>query len=199
MAYQEGLDFRGPGMRCRLVLAGLVVLTPAALVSRAALAEPTRDEVMSGAARCAGIADNRTWLDCFYGSAQPMRALLGLQPAPPAQIRLVPPPGAAYIAPNPARPAPPAEKSRGFFADILGSNKPVASNVPMASYRFGRDRMFTVVLANGQTYRQEESDLVFAKWNRPASSYLVTIISASDNFILKVKDEPGVFFHVRRI
>jgi len=193
MAYQGGVNFRGPGMYCRLFLVGL------ALSIQAAIAEPTRDEVMSGAARCAGIADNRTWLDCFYGSAQPMRAMLGLPPAPPAQIRLVPPPGAAYVVPGAARAAPPAEKSRGFLGDILGSNKPVASNVPMASYRFGRDRTFIVVLANGETYQQEESDLVFAKWNRPASSYLVTIIAASDKFILKVKDEPGVFFHVHRI
>ena len=36
----------------------------AAFVSPAS-AEPTRDEVMAGAERCYGIADNRTWLDCF--------------------------------------------------------------------------------------------------------------------------------------
>ena len=180
-------------MRCRLVLFGLVLLT------QGALAEPTRDEVMSGAARCAGIADNRTWLDCFYGSAQPMRAILGLAPAPAAQTKLVPPPGAAYMgAPDAVRQAPP-EKSRGFLADILGSSKPVASNVPMASYKFGRDGTFTVVLANGETYQQKESDLAFAKWNRPAETYQVTIISAADNFILKVRQEPGVTFHVRRV
>ena len=181
-------------MRCRLVLVGLVLLT------QSALAEPTRDEVMSGAARCAGIADNRSWLDCFYGSAQPMRAMLGLPPAPPAQIKLVPPPGAAYIAPDAARnAAPPAEKSRGFFADIIGSSKPVAADVPMESYKFARNGTFTVVLKNGQTYRQEESDLVFAKWNRPAAEYLVTIIGSADSFVLRVKDEPGVTFHVRRM
>ena len=67
MAYQKGRTARGMVMLCRLVLVGLALLT------QGALAEPTRDEVMSGAARCAGIADNRTWLDCFYGSAQPMR------------------------------------------------------------------------------------------------------------------------------
>src|SRR5579863_8698793 len=98
-------------MHCRLVL-GQLVLASLILSTTGALADPTRDEVMSGAARCAGIADNRTWLDCFYGSAQPMRALLGLPPAPSAQIRLVPPPGAEYV--GAARLAPPAEKSRGF-------------------------------------------------------------------------------------
>jgi hypothetical protein len=164
-----------------------------------AAADPVRDEVMSGAARCEGIADNRTWLDCFYGSAQPMRALLGLAPAPPAQVKLVPPPGAAYVSPEASRTAPRQEKSRGFLADVLGSSKPVASNVPMASYKFERGGFFTVVLKNGQTYRQQESDLVFANWNRPASTYLVTIITAADNFILKVKDQPGVVYHVRRL
>ena len=77
-------------MRGTLVLLGLV------LFSSVALADPTRDEVVSGVERCAGLTDNRTWLDCFYGSAQPMRALLGLAPAPPAQVKLVPPPGAVY-------------------------------------------------------------------------------------------------------
>jgi hypothetical protein len=180
-------------MRYRLVLAGLILLT------QGALADPARDEVMSGAARCAGIADNRAWLDCFYGSAQPMRALLGLAPAPPAQIKLVPPPGAAYVSPDAPRYMPRAEKSRGFLRDILGSSKPVAADVPMASYKFGRGGFFTVVLKSGQSYRQEESDLVFANWSRSPSTYLVTIVSASDKFILKVKDEPGVAFHVRRL
>jgi hypothetical protein len=181
-------------MRCRLVLAGLVLLT------QAALAEPTRDEVLAGAGRCAGIADNRTWLDCFYGSAQPMRALLGLPPAVPAQIGLVPPRGAASasIGPETSGYAMP-QKPEGFIADILGSSKPVASNVPMVSYKFARDGTFTVVLENGQTYRQKESDLVFAKWSGPAESHLVTIISAANDFILKLKDEPGAIFHVRRV
>lgn len=180
-------------MRLKLVLAGLVLST------QGAWCEPTRDEVMSGAARCAGITDNRIWLDCFYGSAQPMRALLGLAPAPPAQLKLVPPPGAVYVSPEASRNAPPAQKSRGFFADILGSSKPVADNVPMANYKFGRDGKFIVVLKNGQTYRQEESDLAVARWNRPASSYLVTVTGAADKFLLKVKDEPGIVFHVRRV
>jgi hypothetical protein len=179
-------------MRFRLVLVGLALLT------QGAIAEPTRDEVMSGAARCAGITDNRIWLDCFYGSAQPMRAMLGLSPAPPAQTKLVPPLGAGYLSPDANRYGPP-QKSRGFVADILGSSKPVASDMPMESYKFARDGTFTVVLKNGQSYRQQESDLVFAKWNRPAEAYLVTVISASDNFVLKVKDEPGVTFHVRRL
>src|SRR3569833_1119609 len=55
-----------------------------------------RDDVMSGAYRCAAIGDSRQWLDCYYGAAQPARAALGMPPAPPAQVALVsrPPAGA---------------------------------------------------------------------------------------------------------
>lgn len=31
---------------------------------------------MAGAYRCAGIANSRQWLDCYYGAAQPVRAEL---------------------------------------------------------------------------------------------------------------------------
>jgi hypothetical protein len=179
-------------MRCGFLLVGLV------LAAQGAVAEPTRDEVMSGAARCTGIADNRAWLDCYYGAAQPMRALLALPPAPAAQTKLVPPPGAIYASPDAGRGALP-QKSSGFLADILGSSKPIASNVPMQSYKFARDGKFTVVLKNGQIYRQEESDLVFARWNRPAETYLVTVTAASDNFILRIRDERGATYHVRRL
>ena len=47
-----------------------------------------RDDATAGAYRCAPIGELRQWLDCFYGSAQPVRAQLGLIPAPAAQIRL---------------------------------------------------------------------------------------------------------------
>ena len=178
-------------MRCGFLLAGLVLLT------QNAVAGPARDEVMSGAARCAGISDDRTWLDCYYGAAQPMRGSLGLSPAPYTQTKLVPPAGASYATSDANRYSQP-QKSGGFLGDFLGSSKPIASNVPMESYKFDRNGTFTVVLKNGQTYRQKESDLAFAKWNRPAGTYLVTIIGAADEFVLKVKDERGAAYHVRR-
>src|SRR5579863_10468235 len=59
-----------------------------ALCGSPAEARP-RDEVMSGAFRCAPIGDSRKWLDCYYGAAQPARAALAMQPAPDAQVRLV--------------------------------------------------------------------------------------------------------------
>ena len=52
-----------------------------------------------GISRCGGIADDRTWLDCVYGAAQPMRAQLGLPPAPASQQELVPPPIPGLAAP----------------------------------------------------------------------------------------------------
>ena len=47
-----------------------------------------RDDVLSAAFHCAGIVDTRHWLDCYYGAAQPMRAQLGLEPAPTWQSDL---------------------------------------------------------------------------------------------------------------
>jgi len=56
-----------------------------------------RDDVLAGAFRCGAIADSRTWLNCYYGAAQPVRAALGLPPALPAQAQLAsnPPAGGA--------------------------------------------------------------------------------------------------------
>ncbi len=169
-----------------------------ALASNAALAEPTRDEVMAGAERCDGIADNRVWLDCFYGSAQPMRALLNLPPANPAQVRLVPPRGA-----EPQRRVASAksqESSGGFWADLVGTTKPEASNVAMTKYEFQRNGAVTVSLADGQVWQQLDSDLTRARWNRPANSYRVDISSGlGATFDLRVRGEKGTVYRMRRV
>lgn len=159
-----------------------------------ALAEPTRDAVMAGAQRCDGIADNHAWLDCFYGSAQPMRSLLGLAPAPPAQVKLVPPPRASYpsVAPPPRRAAPRAE-SGGFFSSLLGSGKPVVADTPMAAYEL-RANGFIVTLQDGQQWQQSEGDISIAHWHKPASTYVVTITTgALSSFNLRVKGEDRVY------
>ena len=44
----------------------------------------TREDVMLRLTRCAAIGDTRQYLDCYYAAAQPMRADLGLAPAPQA-------------------------------------------------------------------------------------------------------------------
>lgn len=65
----------------------------------AAQARP-RDDVMSGAFRCASIGDTRTWLDCYYGAAQPQRAALSMSSVPSAQARLAAQPPAGPVLPS---------------------------------------------------------------------------------------------------
>lgn len=48
-----------------------------------------RDDALSAAFHCAAITDSHNWLDCYYGAAQPVRAVLGLQPVPAQQAELV--------------------------------------------------------------------------------------------------------------
>jgi hypothetical protein len=165
-----------------------------------AAAQSVRDEVMKGAERCAGIPDDHSWLDCFYGSAQPMRGRLNLAPAPQAQVRLVPPPGAAYAAASPPRraAAAPAPREKSFFGEILGSTGPVARDMPLTAYSFGRDGRFTVTLQNGMVFVQKESDLVHAEWRGAPGALLATVNSSGDDFTLKVRSEPGVLYRVRR-
>lgn len=69
-----------------LVFAALCALP---LTVAAAHAAP-RDDVRAASLRCDGIAEERTWLNCYYGAAQPVRAELGLPPAPSSQQDLVP-------------------------------------------------------------------------------------------------------------
>ena len=180
-------------MRRVLLISSVVMLT-----SLPALAEPTRDEVMASAARCDGIADNRVWLDCFYGSAQPMRALLNLAPANPAQVRLVPPPGAEprrvpVVAS--AQPRQQQQQSGGFWSDVLGDTKPEARDIAMSKYDFDRSGRLRVALANGQVWQQMESDVARAKWNKPASSYRASVSrGVMGTYDLRVE---GVVYKVR--
>src|SRR5438552_8015706 len=67
-----------------------------AVLTTPAQARP-RDDALSGAFRCAAIGDSRTWLDCYYGAAQPVRAALGMSPALVAQIKLAASPPAGGI------------------------------------------------------------------------------------------------------
>jgi len=168
-----------------------------------ALAEPTRDAVMDAAQRCEGIPDNRVWLDCFYGSAQPMRSVLGLAPAPESQTRLVPAPGLTYGGgAAPARRAPPAppprEQSGGFLSDVIGNIRPLADNMPMTAYGFGRNGKFTVTMADGHVWQQAESDIKIAKWNKPAATYKVDITngSSTDLYNMRVR---GELYKVNRV
>ena len=168
-----------------------------------AQADPTRDQVMDGAARCEGIPDNRVWLDCFYGSAQPMRAQLGLSPAPESQTRLVPAQGASYGAavsggaPG-ARRASVKPKSEGFWSSLVGNTSPLAHNMPMRAYGFGGDGRFTVTMLDGHIWRQAESDINRAKWKKPAPSYKVTINNSTSPDLYDLRVE-GLVYKVTKV
>jgi hypothetical protein len=173
---------------------GLILVT----WSAAAMAG-TRDDVMSGAMRCGGIADDRTWLDCFYGSAQPMRRQLNLPPAPASQTVLVPAAPAGDTGKPIAAVSAPVSQARrsGFWDGILGGAV-VVNAIPAKEYSFDRDGYFTITLADGEVWRQVD-DSSHARWREPASHYLVTIRQGALNSNnLKVPDD-GQIYKVRRI
>lgn len=166
-----------------------------------AMADPTRDQVMDGAARCEGIPDNRVWLDCFYGSAQPMRAQLGLSPAPESQTRLVPAQGASYGGAGGApvaRRAPVKPKSEGFWGSLIGNTSPVAHDMPMRAYDFGGDGRFTVTMLDGHVWRQAESEVRMARWKKPAPSYKVTINNSNSPDLYDMRVE-GLVYKVTKV
>jgi hypothetical protein len=172
----------------------LIVALGLASLALPAMAGP-RDDVLYGISRCGGIANDRTWLDCVYGAAQPMRATLGLPPAPASQQALVPPPIPGQAAPSAQAMAAPAmtpdqqkdfqEYSRLSVVPrfILKMATPTEEKpeppTTLKSYKFDAAGYFTVALANGETWRQSASDTVYAHWNKAAGTYSVQIVAAS--------------------
>jgi hypothetical protein len=143
-----------------------------------------RDDVLYGISRCGGIAEDRTWLDCVYGAAQPMRAQLGLPPAPASQQKLVPPAMPGMAAPSFGGGAVAAEPAYrpGFFSRLMmpGETKDETPTT-LKSYKFDGAGFFTVTLANGETWRQDGGDTAAARWNKPAAAYPAQIVSMSSS------------------
>ncbi len=141
-----------------------------------AATDPTRDDVMLNLQRCSGITDNRTWLNCFYGAAQPMRAQLGLPPAPEAQVNLV---KNTPMTPPPMK----QESSSGGgwlgIGNIFGSSGNDDSNMSgamrLSAFTFGKDGLFTVTLADGEVWKQSPYDDLRASWSEPPASYSVVV------------------------
>jgi hypothetical protein len=175
--------------RIMFVALGLAALTLPAMAA-------PRDDVLFGISRCGGIADDRTWLDCVYGAAQPMRAKLGLPPAPASQQALVPPPIPGQVAPNvQAMAAPPAmtpeeQKNYDEYSKLsvvprfilrmaTPKDEPTEPVTTLKTYKFDAAGYFTVTLANGETWRQDPSDTLFAHWNKAAGTYSAQIIPGS--------------------
>lgn len=172
------------------------------LSSFSAAADP-RQDALAGISRCAGLPDDRTFLDCIYGAAQPLRAELGLPPAPAFQTRLVPPaPGAGAMIPplasvSPPAPvraasAPPSQQTNGLFGNLFNNGS--EETLPMASYSFNPRGLFTVTLSNGQVWRQRANDTAFANWGAKASGYYATIRAVSSGgYALSVRGDDGLY------
>jgi hypothetical protein len=180
----------------KMILAAVAL--GAALVPNLALAD-TREDVIAGLTRCAALADDRQWLDCYYGAAQPMRAWLGLSPAPQAQLKLLSsqPRPAAAPAPVITRAAvrsgpPPMPKGTGIFGMFGG--KDIVNNTPVQTYEVTHDG-FTVTLPDGQVWQQTDDDNVKnpVRWRQPASSMRVTIAQgALGTFNLVLNDRTSI-------
>jgi hypothetical protein len=151
------------------------------------MADP-RDDVRAGSARCDIIVDERTWLDCYYGAAQPLRIQLGLSPAPAAQQMLVPSAGAVAPRPKPTQSSIAPAPKPGFFGRLLThTEEKTEPPTRMISYKFESGGLFVVKLANGETWKQTNGDRALANWHDRAENYTVTILPAQQLRIRKMK------------
>jgi hypothetical protein len=183
----------------------LLVATGGVLLSHSAFAD-TRDEVYARMQRCRAIQDDRAWLDCTYGAQQPMRAKLGLQPAPDFQQRLVPAPSSANAAPvnpGPAYAAPVNSAPRSAqtaavphrsasFLQVLTGNAPTVASSPLASVQYDATGAFIVTLQNGQSWHQENmesSDKVRFK----IGAQVTVKPAAFGSYNLQASDNPHVY------
>ncbi len=164
----------------------------------AAASDPTRDDVMLNLQRCAGITDNRVWLNCFYGAAQPMRAQLGLPAVPASQVDLV---KNTPLTPPPMS----SENSSGGgwlgIGNIFSSSKP-AEGMPgalrLTAFSFGKDGLFTATLADGEVWKQSPYDDLRAHWSGQPSSYIVIVTSdLMGSHTMQVRDDQN--YRVMRI
>jgi len=175
-----------------------VVIGGLALATSHAQAD-TRDDIVAAIQSCGVMNDNRVWLDCVYGAIQPMRAQLGLQPAPEFQQRLVPPAQmappaqlASAAAPTHAVARPPVQKKHGFFDNFL--NAPPVSVSKMASYRYEKSGAFVVTLENGQQWRQANAEGGTVSWDKAPAKYTVTVTQGAFNsYSLRVSDSPNTY------
>jgi len=176
-------------MRRGVKILAISVAFFAAVLPLAAKAAP-RDESRANMARCDQIADDRQWLDCIYGAVQPMRARLGLSPAPDFQQRLVP---GGVVASRPQPPRPVAMAPAGPV------EKRADNWVHLTAYSFNRKGMFTVTLPDGTVWQQQADDVNYAHWKEPASHYVVSVGEGlTGHGILELRND-GNEYQVQRI
>ena len=193
-------------MKSSLAL-GIFLTATASLSSTGTASAGTREDVLAGTARCGAISDDRVWLDCYYGAAQPMRNRYGLTPAPEFQTKLVPVPGAGgpapSFAPSPqtatsAPPMPQQSKGGGLMGALFGG-KVLINRMPLTAYSFDKNGIVTVTLSDGEVWRQLADDDSFAKWRGPASRYVVTIKEGSLGSANLELQGDSVRYKVRRV
>ena len=178
--------------RHALPLIALLAATPA-------LAGP-REDVYSASLRCSAIADDRAWLNCYYGAAQPMRAELQLPAAPEAQTSLVPPPIGVPAARQPAvASAPQARGPVDRTMNYITGGGTILVNVAIKSYDVNRQGGFTVVLANGQVWTQLDDQARTVKWRNGPEAHKVTIWKGALNTFNLGFDNETDRYKVRRL
>jgi hypothetical protein len=143
--------------------AGLMLVICALVMPVVARADP-RQDIIANAMRCGGLEGDRQWLDCFYGSAQPMRARLGLPPAPEAQTRLS---GEAQS----------NNLEEGYGIAVPQMPQPNHVSAKLATFTLDPHGFFTVTLSNGQVWRQLSGDTTIAHWNPSQSAQYVIAIN----------------------
>jgi hypothetical protein len=182
-----------------------VILAMAVLAGAPGLAAAdTREDVVAGLTRCAALTDDRQWLDCYYGAAQPMRAWLGLSPAPQSQLKLLATqPQVTALPATVSRAAvragpPPKPKPSGIF-DVFGGDD-IVNNAPLQSYEV-TSAGFTVTLPDGQVWRQTDADASknTVRWRQPASSMRVTIKQGAMHSFNLVVGEENQKYKVTRV
>jgi len=160
-------------LRLRPASPAQIALTQSPPAGSAPQAADIRKSVLSGAARCGELDDDRRWLDCYYAAAQPMRAILNLSPAP----RL-----------------PQALNAGDGFGPGNADSRSAPMIVRMLSYKFDRKGIFTVTLSNGEVWRQLSGDTSFARWKGEPQKYSVRISHGLlGSYNLEVLENPGMF------
>ena len=97
--------------------------------------------------------------------------------------------------------APAAQVSGGTATVKAAADSDAVDHITahLVSYRFSSQNYFTVVLDNGQTWRQINGDNAFAELKLPAQQYAVTIKHGFfGSYNLTIAGQPGLF-RVRRI
>jgi hypothetical protein len=157
---------------------------------------PVRDAVMDGVFRCNSL-QGQAWLNCYYGAAQPMRAQLGLAPAPQSQTGLARQPVAAA---NPGG-LPPMPRRSGFLSGIVGGDDALVRNLAITDYQKQSNGSFRVTLADGEVWEQTTEDAYVhsPRIKGSPAGHTVTVKSGiMDSYDMDFSGADG-FFKVHRL